>query len=387
MDEEMIKTLKEEQKHRTQHPYWIWETLQSIPQMLSLCLEDPVTGQIDSVVAQCVRRKVNKIVLLGRGSSYFAALAVKFFLEKQTRLPVSCQVTNVFGSYPGETVDAQSVIFFLSHSGKSEGDLPVVASVREKGAYTVGVTDVPESTLGQAVDDLIVGPGGTKVELPATRTFSTAIFRMLQFSLALAKALGTAQDGQAYAASLEKLPGQTRAFMDMFEGKAPEVVEQIKDCRSLVVVGYGPNYPIAEESSMALNQSSGIPSQSYELENYIHGAIQALTKEMAVIAIAPPGELQERMLRLVMAARVIGAKTVLLAPNSPRLPEADAWIEMPQDLPELLTPVLYMVPLWQIGYYFGLLGNGGHPDRLSMDKPEFKEGLSYLMKKDKWVTK
>jgi len=107
---------------------------------------------------------------------------------------------------------------------------------------------------------------------------------------------------------------------------------------------------------------------------------------MAVIAIAPPGMLQERMLRLTMAARVIGAKTVLLAPDGSPLPEVDAWVEMPRDLPELLTPVLYMVPLWQIGYHFGLLGNGGHPDRLSMDKPEFKEGMSYIMKKDKWVT-
>ncbi len=46
-----------------------------------------------------------------------------------------------------------------------------------------------------------------------------------------------------------------------------------------------------------------------------------------------------------------------------------------------------MVPLWQIGYHFGLLGNGTHPDRLSMNKPKYKEAFSYIMKEDKWVTK
>jgi len=46
-----------------------------------------------------------------------------------------------------------------------------------------------------------------------------------------------------------------------------------------------------------------------------------------------------------------------------------------------------MVPLWQTAYHFSSLKRGSHPDRLSMDKPEFKEAFSYLMKKDeKWVS-
>jgi len=53
---------------------------------------------------------------------------------------------------------------------------------------------------------------------------------------------------------------------------------------------------------------------------------------------------------------------------------------------DLISPVVYMVPLWQIGYRLGLFGKGGHPDRLSMDEVEFKKAFSFLMKKDKWVT-
>ncbi len=386
MNENLNKTVKEERRHRTEHPYWVWESIQSIPEMLSLCLQEEVTRQIDSVVDQCMKRKVDKVILLGRGSSYFGAVAEKFFFEKMTGIPVSCHVTNEFESYPFERVDSRTAVFFLSHSGKSEGDLRVVEFVKNLGAYTIGITDIAESSLALAVEDLILGPGGPKMELPATRTFATAIFRMMQFTLALGRALGTIEDDREYVDVLNKLPGQTRDFIAMFETKAAGIVETLKDCKTLLVMGYGPNYPIAKEAAMALNQSSGIPIQSYELENYIHGPIQALTREMGVIAIAPPGGLQERMLGLTMAAKTIGAKTVLIAPEGTASPDEDAFIEMPE-VPELLSPVLYMVPLWQIGYSFGLLGNGGHPDRLSMDKPEFKEGLSYLMKKDKWVTK
>jgi hypothetical protein len=78
----------------------------------------------------------------------------------------------------------------------------------------------------------------------------------------------------------------------------------------------------------------------------------------------------------------------LLAPKSAvDLPDVDVLISLPDGIPDLISPVAYMVPLWQTGYYFALLGRGGHPDRLSMDIPEFKDAFSYLMKKDKWVSK
>jgi len=151
-------------------------------------------------------------------------------------------------------------------------------------------------------------------------------------------------------------------------------------------VGFGPNHANAEEAAMALNQSTGIPSESYELENYIHGPMQALTKDAGMIAIAPYGALQNRMFGMITAAKIIGAKTVLLAPEGTDAPEVDQLVELPANIPDLISPVAYMIPLWQTGYHVGLLGGGAHPDRLSMDKEEFIEAFSYIMKADKWVT-
>lgn len=140
---------------------------------------------------------------------------------------------------------------------------------------------------------------------------------------------------------------------------------------------------------MAFNQSTGISSQSYEMENYIHGPMQALNKQTGMICIAPPSPLQERMFSMVTAARIIGAKTVLIVPeDTDNLPEVDRVVKMPPQIPDLISPVAYMLPLWQMGYHLGMLTQkGAHPDRLSMDKPEFKEGFSHIMKSDKWVTK
>jgi len=372
---------------RTQHPYHVWESLQMIPGLLRECLDEPVQSDIQQIAADFQDRGIDKLIMLGRGSSYFAALAVEFLFEKLTQLPVSCYVTNVFQEYPYERCDAKTAVFFLSHSGKSEGDLRVVEQVRAMGAYTIGVTDIPGSDLAQAVDQLLIGPGGSKIELPASRTYATAIYRLSLLAQAIAESLRVVGDPHEYADALLALPGQVGSFMADFELKAPEVVAVLKDCRYQLIVGFGPNWANAGEAAMAFNQSSGIPTLRYEMENYIHGPLQGLTPEAGVIGIAPAAALQSRMFGLMAAARTIGAKTVLLAPAGTQAPAVDYLVELPAGIPDLISPIPYMVPLWQIGYHFGLLGNGTHPDRLSMDKPEFKEAFSYIMKEDKWVTK
>lgn len=376
-----------ENKRRTEHPFWVWESIQNIPDMLASCFSSNVQSDIEKITQECDKRSINNLIFLGRGSSYYAGLSVKYFFEKITHLPVSCFVTNEYDAYPYEKCDSHTAVFFLSHSGKSEGDIHVVNRVKSKGAYTIGVTDIQDSNLAKSVDQLLIGPGGAKIEHPATRTYATAIFRMMQLAISLSEVLGLDEELTDYKIALRSLPDQMATFLPEFEAKAPEVVNILKDRKHNIIIGFGPNFANAEEAAMAFNQSSSIPTTSYDLENYIHGPIQALNEEVGMICLSPPGELQGRMFGLISAARVIGARTVLLAPENCEVPDVDWVIRMPSGIPELLSPVAYMIPLWQVGYHFGLSSKKTHPDRLSMDKPKFQEALTYVMKEDKWVTK
>jgi glucosamine 6-phosphate synthetase-like amidotransferase/phosphosugar isomerase protein len=111
MNEDMIKTLKESEKHRTNHPYWVWESIQEIPDILSKCLESSVIEQIDEVVKEIKNRNIDKFVLLGRGSSYFLALSEKYLFDKITNISTSCAVTNVFESYQITSIDEHTALF------------------------------------------------------------------------------------------------------------------------------------------------------------------------------------------------------------------------------------------------------------------------------------
>ena len=387
MNEDAIKNLSDAERKRSAHPYWIYESVQVIPEMLSQCLENNVQSQIEKVIDEFQSREIERIYLLGRGSSYFATLSLRYIISAIVDIPVSTCVTNLFDTYPLRSINSKTAVFILSTSGKSEGDKQVVQFAKNHGAYTVAVTDIEGTLLAQSVDDIILGPGGSKVELPATRTYASALFRMSNFAIMLARKCGISTEAEKLEKMLIDIPDLLRKFISEYEKDAPRYVEMLKDCSAFFVVGYGPNIATVDEGALALSQCAGVPSASFEMENFIHGPIQALTKDMGVVGVAPGGPLQDRMLRTMMAAKTIGAKTMVLAPEgSEDMPYADVKVLIPNRLPDLLSPIVYMVPLWQTAYQFALLGRGGHPDRLMMDKPEFKKAFEYLMKKDKWVS-
>jgi glucosamine 6-phosphate synthetase-like amidotransferase/phosphosugar isomerase protein len=325
---------------------------------------------------------------MGTGSSYFASIAEKYLFEEMTGLPVFSSITSLLNNYTPLFLDSRSIVFFHSHSGMTGGDDGAVEFARSRGAYTIGVTDIPGSDLAEAVDDAFIGPGGRKVELPATRTYSTALFRMYMLSFELARKLGNVEIAKRYETVFKGYPEKVKDFIDSYEKVAPFNVEKLKDCESFIHIGYGPNLATAEEGALAFSQCASVPAQSFEMENFIHGLMQTLSKKMGVVIIANEGMLQSRILKIARAVKIIGAKVILLIDDKTDMDiGADIVIKMPAGIPELISPVIYMIPLWQTAYYFHRLERGSHPDRLFMDRPEFKKAFSYIVsKEEKWIS-
>lgn len=387
MNEEAMKNMKNT-KRRDQHPFWIWESIMNTPKMLEECLSGPTFKQVEEVAKKCHQKGINKIYLLGTGSSYFATIAEKHAFEICAGLPTSTYLTTEFREYTPLNLNEHCAVFFHSHSGGTKGDPETVKKARDLGAYTVAVTDIPESALAKSAEDALIGPGGSKVELPATRTYSAAIFRMIQVAIELGKSSGNQEAALKTEEYLKQVPQLLEKVAEKYAKLSPEIVEQLKGCRSFFMVGAGPNYATADESALGFSQSSGRPAQAFQLENFLHGPIQTLRKDIGVVLIAPSGPFQERLLKTAQACKIIGAKVVLLYPEDlDQNVECDVCMEIPGGIPELISPLLYMTPLWQVAYYFSLLGEGCHTDRLSMDKPEFKEAFAVIMSGDKKFVK
>lgn len=390
---EKINTINEPAGHnkklkRNHHPYYVWESIMKVPEILEDCLDEEVSLQLDKVVSEIKRRNIQRFFLTGTAAGYFASIAESYALEQLSTIPTNAVLISDFQSYPPANLNANAAVFFHSHSGGTKGDAEVVNMVKSRGGYTVGVTDILGSPLANCVDDVIIGPGGPKPELPATRTYSSALFRMINLALLLGQESAVENKISLIRNKLEKIPGVMKRLIEGYARKSKEDRDVLQDCQSFFVIGSGPNYATACEAAIGVSQSLGVPSQAFQLKNFLHGPIQTLRKDMGVILIAAPGPFQERFLLTAKACKTIGTKVALLMPESHEpVDDCDVTILLPNDIPELLSPLLYIMPLWQLAYRFALLGKGSHPDRLSMDNPEFKKAMGLLMTGDKKFSK
>ena len=367
---------------RTQHPYWIWESMQSTAALLESCLRQPIVGAIEHVADRLLELDVHRVFCTGTGSSGYASIVHACAFQALSGLRASWHISSEFSAYPPLELGRHSALVLASHSGRTLGDLRLVELARQRGAYTLAITDIGDSPLAQAADDVIVGPGGPKLELPATRTYVAAMFRVLQLAAAVGRALDASGVMPGFEEQLRSLPGILRSFFDSFAAQAGAWVTALSEVQRYFIVAAGPNMSTAHEGALVFLQATDAGAQAFQVEEMLHGPIQALGEGMCVIAIAAPGPLQQRILQTAQACALIGSKVVLLAPEDRTVPEGVAMpIGMPAGLVELLTPLLYIVPLWLIGYEFAL-ATGRDPDNLSRDRPEFKQAFQLLMAGD-----
>ena len=369
------------EEKRKKHPFWIYETIMGAPDILSTWLEPEARAKVDHVAEQIVKRKPQHIFLSGTGSSYFAAIAQAYSFNQIAGIPASAFVRSELMTYPPKHFDKNSILIFNTHSGKSPGDVKLIELARDRGLYTVGITDISDSPFAQAVDDVIIGKDGPKHEMPSTRSYSSALFRVFQLTISCARRTGSAYIAKEHEEKLEQVPELMESFLSDFDTRAAGIVQDLKDQKAFFVIGAGPNMSTAYEGAMGLTQGTGKPAAGYNVDEYIHGPIQSLSNDNCVIAIASQGPLEKSIGKFIRTARLIGAKTVLCAPEgSSILGEGDLNITLPDNIPEVLTPAFYCVPFWLIGYYFSI-SNGLDPDNLSMEKETFKRsGLAELKK-------
>jgi glucosamine--fructose-6-phosphate aminotransferase (isomerizing) len=366
---------------RTGHPYWIYETIMSSGKVLDSWQHEKQQSKVEEIAGIIAERRPAHIFLAGTGSSHLATLAQSHAFHCIAGIPCSTWVSSELRSYPPPHFDDKALLMLNTHTGKSPGDVRLIERAKDRGVYTVGVTDVEGSPFAGACDSLLIGQDGPKREFPSTRTYSSAIYRTLLVAMACARKIGSIDALEEYREVIRRLPGTMSEFLKGFDAKATSMVAEFTDITAYFVVSSGPNLATAHEGAMGLTQGTGRPAGGYHVDEYMHGAVQSLGEGHCVVAIAPPGPFLDKIGGFARSARRIGAKVLTVAPEgSGVLEEGDVGVAMPGGIPEVVTPVLYCAPFWLLSYYLSL-HYGLDPDSLSMDRESFKKsGLAELKK-------
>ncbi|HEX5434442.1 MAG TPA: SIS domain-containing protein, partial [Candidatus Angelobacter sp.] len=202
-------------------------------------------------------------------------------------------------------------------------------------AFTVGVTNEAKSTMAGIVDDAFFVRAGTQRSVAATKTYTGQLLMLYMLAAALGKHITLERVGEIpewVASSLKIIP------------EIRQIVERYRFMRQCVVVARGLNYANAFELSLKLMETCYVVAERFSAADFLHGPIAMIESDFPVILFMPPGKTYHDMKRLAERVRKLGAEMLIISAEGVRLPAKSNAIRIPASIPEVYTPIPYIVP-------------------------------------------
>lgn len=278
---------------------------------------------------------IDLIVLVARGSSDNAALFGRYLLEITTGIPVSLSAPSVHTIYNAKLKLDHALVVGVSQSGEGEDINRVLENARQCGAYTVGITNEPNSTMTNLVDEILLTHGGRERSVAATKTFTG---QMLLFYM-LAAELTERQSSIQYEAIPE--------FVERALEQKPAILELVQRyvfMENCVVVGRGLAYANAYELALKLMETCYVVAERFSSADFLHGPLAMVERHFPVILFAPPGEMLPGVKSLIERLRELHADTLAITSDIESAGLCTRSIVMPREIDEFLAPIPYIVP-------------------------------------------
>ncbi|MBX6315616.1 MAG: glutamine--fructose-6-phosphate transaminase (isomerizing) [Isosphaeraceae bacterium] len=308
-------------------------------------------------------RRIRRIVFAACGTSWHAALVGEYLIERLAHLPVEVEYASEF-RYRNAPLDDHTLVFVLSQSGETADTLGALREAKRRGFPTLAICNVVGSTIAREADGGIYLHAGPEVGVASTKAFSAqvAVLALLALYLGRLRHLSFSE-GQAVVEALEAAPGLLAETLQT-ELLVAEAAERLAAARSVLYLGRDLHYPVALEGALKLKEISYLHAEGYPTAEMKHGPIALVDPETPCVFVAPRGPLHAKTLGNIEEVRARRGPifAVGTAGDDALASLADILLPIP-DAPEVIQPLLAIVPLQLLAYHVArLLGR-------DIDKP------------------
>lgn len=284
------------------------------------------------------QRDVDLIVLIARGSSDNAALFGRYLLEITTGIPVSLAAPSVHTLYGAHMQLRHALVIGVSQSGEGEDINRVLEAARASGAYTVGITNEPASSMVHLVDETLLMHGGRERSVAATKTYTGQIMHFYM----LARALANDAEHQARL-NYEVIPEYAARALELrpaIEG----LVERYVFMENCVVVGRGLAYANSYELALKLMETCYVVAERFSSADFLHGPLAIVERHFPIILFAPLGQTLAGVKVLMERLRELHADTLTITGDAEAAQMSTRVILMPAGIDEFLAAIPYIIP-------------------------------------------
>ncbi|MSO71232.1 MAG: glutamine--fructose-6-phosphate transaminase (isomerizing) [Alphaproteobacteria bacterium] len=295
--------------------------------------------------------------LIGCGTAHYASRVAKYWLEELAQVPVESELASEF-RYRRAPLDPKGIALFVSQSGETADTLAALRHCKANGLHTIGVVNVPESSIAREVEVSLPTNAGPEIGVASTKAFTTQLAVMATLAIAIGLARRTIDEkrARALAEALIEVPARMTEVLAR-AAQFRTLAQTLAAARDVIYLGRGTCYPLALEGALKLKEVSYIHAEGYAAGELKHGPIALIDDVMPVVVLAPPDHLYEKTASNVEEVIARGAKVIFISDARGAAQFKDralATVEMP-DVDPFAAPFLYALPVQLLAYYTAVL--------------------------------
>jgi glucosamine--fructose-6-phosphate aminotransferase (isomerizing) len=290
-------------------------------------------------------------VILAAGTSNYAGQIGRYWFEQLAGLPVTVEVASEYRYRHPSHVKGGAALA-ISQSGESLDTLMAMRHASELGLKSIGIVNVPESTIAREADFVLPTRAGPEIGVASTKAFTAQLTVLLSLSIRLGLKRGhlTAAQAKIYQTIVFSLPSAVGQAIGQFE-TVRTVAQYLKRTKTCLFLGRGHLYPLALEAALKLKELSYIHAEGFAAGEMKHGPIALIEDGLPVICILDHHELSGKTISNLKEAEARGADIILIATHSAaEKVDFAAHKIIVEDCDPTVSPVVLAIPAQILAY-------------------------------------
>ena len=300
---------------------------------------------------------LDRIAISACGTAYLSGLISKYWFERYARIPVDIDIASEF-RYREMPLAKKGLSLFISQSGETADTLAALRYCKQEGQHIGAIVNVRDSTIARESSAIFPTLAGPEIGVASTKALTCQLSVLASLAIAAGKAKGvlSAQDETRMVRELMEAPRYANMALKL-ESQIEEIAHDLAKVDNVIYLGRDTSYPLALEGALKLKEISYIHAEGYAAGELKHGPIALIDENMPVIVVAPYDRIFDKTVSNMQEVAARGGRIILITDETGAKKasiEADHVLILP-DMPEILTPLIYTIPLQLISYHTAVL--------------------------------
>uniref|UniRef100_A0A8C8B4R3 glutamine--fructose-6-phosphate transaminase (isomerizing) n=1 Tax=Otus sunia TaxID=257818 RepID=A0A8C8B4R3_9STRI len=300
-------------------------------------------------------RRCRRLIIIGCGTSYHAAVATRQVLEELTELPVMVELASDFLDR-NTPVFRDDVCFFISQSGETADTLMALRYCKERRALTVGITNTVGSSISRETDCGVHINAGPEIGVASTKAYTSQFVSLVMFGLMMSEdRISLQKRRQEIISGLKSLPEMIKEVLSLDE-KIHDLALELYKQRSLLVMGRGYNYATCLEGALKIKEITYMHSEGILAGELKHGPLALIDKQMPVIMVIMKDPCFTKCQNALQQVTARQGRPIILCSKEDTESSKFAYktIELPHTV-DCLQGVLSVIPLQLLSFHLAVL--------------------------------